>query len=140
MIRIATLVLFAMSQIPAAVSAASCAGADTAITSLKVASVSHTQYANIYHVTVTVANIGHEPQSGDVLPFVDVMYDGNRLDEGGMPPLAAGATHAYTYDFKRSNDAGANTTTLNFHVRYVRPDPPGREDCDRANDYATITF
>lgn len=139
MLRIAILALVAISQIPTVVSAA-CYGADTAISSVVVQYVTHTRYANVYHIEATISNVGGQSQSPDVLQFVDVSQYGIRLDAGGIPPLAVGANHKFSYIFVRSRDAGPNTTTLNFSVRFLRPNPPGFQDCNRHNDHATVTF
>jgi hypothetical protein len=139
MLRIAILALLVVSQIPTAASAA-CYGADTAITEVLVQYVTHTHYVNVYHIQATIQNIGGQSQSSDVLQFVDVSQYGVRLDAGGLPPLAVGASHKFSYVFVRSRDAGANTTTLNFSVRFARPQPPGFQDCNRHNDHATVTF
>lgn len=138
MLRSAMLVL-AISAIPTGASAA-CYGADTAISSIVVQYVTHTQYANVYHIKATVANIGNQPQSQNVLQFLDVSQYGVRLDAMGLPPLAIGTKHAVPYIFVRSRDAGANTTTLDFHIRFVQPNPPGFQDCDRTNDSLSVTF
>ena len=139
MLRIAILALVALSQIPTAASA-HCYGADTAITEVVVQYVTHTRYANVYHIEATIANVGGQSQSSNVLQFIDVSQYGVRLDAGGIPPLAVGAQHKFSYIFIRSRDAGANTTTLNFSVRFVQPNPPGFQDCNRHNDHADVTF
>jgi hypothetical protein len=139
MLRTMILALVAVSQIPMPASAA-CYGADTAVTLVTVQYVTHTRYANVYHISATITNVGGQSQSADVLQFVDVSQYGVRLDAGGIPPLAVGQKHKFSYIFIRSRDAGANTTTLNFSVRFARPNPPGFQDCNRHNDHATVTF
>ncbi|MBV8344058.1 MAG: hypothetical protein JO190_03570 [Candidatus Eremiobacteraeota bacterium] len=138
MLRFAIILFVALSQIPTAASA--CYGADTAMTSVVVQYVTHTQYANVYHIAATVENVGGQSQSSDVLQFVDVSQYGMRLDARGLPPLAVGASHKVAYLFVRSRDAGANTTTLDFSIRFVRPNPPGFQDCNRSNDRLSVTF
>jgi hypothetical protein len=139
-VRNAALVLVGLTAIPIGARAAVCSGADTAITNITVQRVTHTQYVNVYHLAATVQNLGTEAQSSDVLQFVDVLQYGNRLDAAGMPPLGVGGKFTYSYLFLRSRDAGSGTTTLLFHVRFVRPVPPGREDCDPSNDHMSVTF
>ncbi len=138
MLRSAMLVLL-VSLIPMP-AAAACYGADTAITTVVVQFVTHTQYANVYHIAATVANIGGQSQSGNVLQSLDVSQYGERLDAIGIPPLAVGAKHTVPYLFMRSRDAGDKTTTLDFHVRFIQPNPPGFQDCDRSNDSLSVTF
>jgi hypothetical protein len=140
MIRTAALALFAAAAIPTGALAQVCAGADTAVTKITVVKVTHTQYANVYHVAATVTNLGSEAQSKNVLQFVDVLQYGNRLDDVGMPPLGVGEKYTYNYLFMRSRDAGPGTTTLLFHVRFAQPVPPGREDCNPSNDHMSISF
>ena len=132
--------VFALSLLPAGVAAATCAGADPAITSVALQSVSTTRYLDFYHVAVTVTNLGSASQAGDVLQFVDVMQYGDRLDDRGIPPLAAGASYTFTYVWKRAVDAGKNTTPLNFHVRFLSPQPPGAQDCDPDNGGSGIVI
>jgi|SRR5579871_3236945 len=139
MLRIAILILIAVSQTPIVASAA-CYGADTSVTSVVVQYVTHTHYTNVYHIEATISNVGGQSQSPDVLQFIDVSQYGIRLDASGIPPLAVGAQHKFSYIFVRSRDAGPNTTTLNFSVRFVRPNPPGFQDCNRHNDHADVTF
>ncbi len=140
MIRPIAWMLVLAAQLPIGTSAATCAGADTAIARAAVEHVIHTRYLNFYHVAVTVTNVGTQTQSGSVLQFADMAQYGIRLDDRGIPPLAAGQSYTAHYVWKRSNDAGAGTTTLDFHVRFVSPNPPGAEDCNRSNDYASVTF
>ncbi len=132
--------VFALSLLPVGATAASCAGADPAITSVALQGVTTTRYLNLYRVAVTVTNLGSVAQADNVLQFVDVMQYGDRLDDRGIPPLAAGASYTFTYVWKRAVDAGTGTTPLNFHVRFLSPESPGAQDCNPDNGGSGIVI
>lgn len=121
-------------------SAATCAGADPAITSVAVADVTPAGGVDQYHLAGTVVNRGGADQASDVLQFVDVYQNGQRLDAKSIPPLAAGQSFTFTYVSLRSVQAGKDTTTLHFRLRMRQPSPGGREDCSTGDDAAAITF
>jgi hypothetical protein len=121
MIRATALVLFLLSQIPIAGLAATCDGANPAITSVTLQGLTRTRHLDLYHVTATVTNLGSEAQPGNVLQFVDVSQYGARLDDRGVPPLGRGQSYTVSYVWPRSADAGKWTSPLDFRVRLVAP-------------------
>jgi subtilase family serine protease len=132
--------VFVLAMLPLSAAAAGCSGADPAITSVSLADVSTAHLVNFYRVTATVTNLGTQAQSGDVLQFVDVMQYGDRLDDRGIPPLAAGQSYTISYVWKRAVEAGKGTTPLNFHIRFVSPMPPGSQDCNPGNNASGINI
>lgn len=138
--RTLSLVLILLAQIPAAAQAASCNGADPAITSVKVANVASDGGANHYTLAGTVTNLGSAKQSTNVLQFVDIYQGKTRLEDRGIPPLAPGQSYNWTYVWTRASDAGNGTTTFHFSIRMTQPAAPGAEDCNTANDTYTLTF
>jgi hypothetical protein len=140
MIRVLTVVLFILAQAPVVAAASTCAGPDPAITSVSVQSVTKTPFLNKYRVVATVTNVGRAMQSSNVLQFVDIDQYGNRLDDRGVPPLAAGQSYTIAYVWDRSVDAGGGTTPLNFHIRGVAPLPVALNDCNPDNNSHDIRF
>jgi hypothetical protein len=139
MIRTAALVAFALAQL-AEVAAAACGRAGPTITSVTLHSVTPSRYLNYYDVTATVTNHGGQGQAANVLQFVDVTQYGGRLDDRGVPPLAAGQSYTITYVWRRAVDAGKWTTPLDFRIRPVAPLPLGNADCVPTNVSSSITF
>lgn len=117
-----------------------CAGADPAIISAGVQGVSHQRGTNIYHVKVGVANLGRMRQASNVLQFIDVYLDDNKIDARGVPPLAPGQRFGTVFDYKRSSDAGDGSSTLRFQLRFRQPSPPGAQDCNPGNDTHSLTL
>lgn len=140
MTRFFTLVLFVAALLPIHAAAASCAGADPAITSVKVQNVSTSGSINQYHILGTVTNLGSMKQGGNVLQSVDIFRDGQHMDTRGIPPLAPGQTYSFTYIWQRASDAGQGSTAMVFKMRFTQPSPPGNEDCNANNDSFTLTF
>lgn len=118
MVRAVVLAAFALASLPIG-AAAQCYGANPAVTSVAVRSVSHTPHLTLYHVSATVTNLGDAAQAGDVLQFVDVVQYGGRLDDRGIPPLGPGQSYTVNYIWPRSSDAGKWTSPLDFHLRNV---------------------
>lgn len=127
----------------AAAPASNCAGADPAVVSAAVKSVSPAgTNLNEYHIGVTVTNVGGAAQSKDALQFVDI-FAGNaseKLDAKGVPPLAVGQSYTIDYVYQRARDAGANTTTLKFTLDMRSPAGIGAQNCSAANDTFSLTF
>jgi hypothetical protein len=139
MIRFVTLALFVAAQLPIH-AAAACAGADPAVTSVKVQNVSTSGSLNQYHILGTVTNLGTQGQPGNVLQSVDIFLNGQHLDTKGIPPLRPSQAYSFTYVWQRATDAGAGTTEMLFKLRLTQPSPPGNEDCDASNDSFTLKF
>jgi len=104
---------------------ASCAG--PVITSASVKDVVPQGNLNRYDIVATVVNNSGQTQSKDMLQFVDVYHAGDKLDDRGVPPLAAGQSYTVPYSYFRSRDAGNGTTKLIFAMdfRQGQPQCPG---------------
>lgn len=135
MIRVLTVALFAALLAPLGASAASCAGANPAITSAVVKNVTPAGQLNTYHMTGTVTNLGSTGQPSSTLQFVDIYVDGQKRNDRGIPPLAAGQSYSFAFDWSRSGDAGPGTTTVRFRIRMVKG-----SDCNPANGSNSVTF
>ncbi|HLY01692.1 MAG TPA: CARDB domain-containing protein [Candidatus Cybelea sp.] len=120
--------------------AATCAGADPAIVSVKVQNVAGNGSVNHYTLVGRVTNLGNRKQASNVLQFVDIYQNGTRLEDRGVPPLAPGQSYTFSYDWQRAMDAGSGTTTLHFSLRMTSPSPPGNEDCNPGNNTSSVTF
>ncbi len=140
MIRSITLAIFATALAPLAAPAATCAGADPAITTVKMQNVTSSGSLNYYHMVGTVTNLGAAAQASNVLQFVDIYRDGQRLDDRGIPPLGPGKSYTFSFVWPRAVDAGQNSTTMRFSIRFRDPSPPGSADCDANNDTFSLTF
>ncbi|MBV8356030.1 MAG: hypothetical protein JO101_11960 [Candidatus Eremiobacteraeota bacterium] len=128
MIAVALLATLLVAQ-----NTAGCAGADPAITSVKVAGMTPSGDTNIYHLSGTVTNLGSKKQASNVLQFVDVYLNGTKVDSRGVRPLAPGQSYTFGYDLKRASDAGMRTSHLRFQMNFRQPNPPGSEDCNPGN-------
>jgi subtilase family serine protease len=138
--RTVTLILVLLAQLPVNAVAATCAGADPAITSVKVTNTASDGSLNRYTLVGTVTNLGGRKQASNVLQFVDIYQAGDRVTNRGIPPLAPGQSHTFSYVWQRAADAGNGTTTLRFNIRMTQPVPPGNQDCDLTNDAYHIRF
>jgi CARDB protein len=135
MLRVLTAVPLLLALAPAAAPAANCAGADPAITSVIVKNVTTSGQVNTYHMIGTVTNLGSQGQPSNTLQFVDVYVNQVKRDDRGIPPLAPGQSYTFGYDWQRSTDAGAGTTTAHFVIRMVRG-----SDCNPSNGTNSVTF
>jgi CARDB len=135
MIRALTAVVFTLALAPPAALAATCAGANPAITSVVVKNVTNNGLTNTYHMVGTVSNLGSAGQPSNTLQFVDIYVDRVKHDDRGIPPLAPGQSYTFGYDWVRSVDAGPGTTTVHFRIRMVQG-----SDCNPANGTNSVTF
>lgn len=122
----------------APMAASACSGPDPSLSVVKVASVSADGSGlNHYTIKVVVTNVGSAGQAGNVLQSVNVSHFDNKVDTKGIPPLKAGASYVWMYNFKRNADAGKGTTTLHFAL-----DMHGKTsaDCNSGNDSYNLTF
>lgn len=136
-IRIVSVALLVLAQLPAPSIAATCAGANPAVTSVVVKNVTRNGNVNQYHLEGTVRNLGSQGQPSNTLQFVDI-YEGasrERLNDRGIPPLQAGQTYTFGYVWNRALDAGQNSTTLEFRVRMVQG-----SNCNSGNGTYRLTF
>jgi hypothetical protein len=117
MIRALTLGFFVFA-LTAGQAAAACMGSMPSITHVGVQSTSSSGGLNRYRIVITVENLGSMSQPSNVVQTVDI-YDaqaGTKLDARGIPPIGVGGTqHAY-YDWMRSSDAAARSSTLLFRL------------------------
>ncbi|MFZ0575843.1 MAG: hypothetical protein WA304_10815 [Candidatus Cybelea sp.] len=138
--RIIILTAVLLAQLSVNAAAAGCAGADPAITSVRVQSVTNDGSLNHYTLVGRVTNLGNQRQASNVLQFVDIYQDATRLEDRGVPPLAPGQSYPFSYVWQRASDAGKNTTTFDFRLRMTSPSPPGNEDCNSGNDTFSLRF
>lgn len=138
--RTMILVVVLLATLPANAAAAGCAGADPAVTSVRVQNVTANGSANRYTLVGTVTNLGNQKQASNVLQFVDIYQEGTRLEDRGVPPLAPGQSYTFSYVWMRALDAGTNTTTFDFRIRMTSPSPAGNHDCNAGNDTYRLRF
>lgn len=117
-----------------------CAGADPAIVSASVQSTNSDGRVSRYSLAVRVVNLGRAKQPSNLLQSIDVYENGIKLDTKGLPPLRPGQGYTFRYVYQRSTDAGAGTTELHLQLSVRQPSPPGKQDCNAANDAFTVTF
>ncbi len=135
MIRTISIVLFLLAQTGAAALAATCAGANPAITSVAVKNVTSDGRLNDYHIEGTVTNLGSAGQPNNTLQFVEIWQYGNKLDDKGIPPLAPGHSASFSYMWQRSAEAARGTTILNFRIRMEQG-----SDCNPGNGTYSLTL
>lgn len=140
MFRTTILTLLALTLISTGVASAACAGADPAITAVSVKSVTSqgASGVNRYNIVGTVVNAGSEGQASNVLQFVDIYENGDKLDSRGIPPLKPGQSYTFSYAVMRSADAGKGTGILSFRLDMRQLS--SREDCNLSNDSFTLRF
>jgi hypothetical protein len=115
----------------------SCSGADSGIVSVRtLPPVTDATGVSTFRVAVTVANVGTAKQAGNTLESVAMYEHGVRTDLKGLQPLAAGARETVVFSMRRSADAGAGSTNLQFVLKFARP----THDCNTANDRANATL
>lgn len=119
--RIASVVIAAAAggllvSSPAAPVVAQCSVSQPSITSARVTNSVPDESRTRYEIGVTVTNIGDQGQSSKTLQSVEILQDGMKVDQKGVPPLAAGKPYTFTYAFVRANDAGNGTTRLDFQL------------------------
>ncbi len=134
MIRTMAIVTFLLAQTGTAAVAATCAGANPAITKVAVQSVTSNGKLNYYHIVGTVANFGSQSQPSNTLQFVDIWQYGVRLDAKGIRPLAPLQSTTFSYVWQRSTEAARGTSTLNFRIRMEQG-----SDCNPANGTYNLT-
>ena len=134
MIRNLAIVFLVLALQPIGAAAATCAGANPAITSVVVRGVTPGP-SNQYHLVGTVTNLGSSGQSKSTLQFVDIYQYGVHMDNRGIPPLAAGQSHTFTYTWLRNPEATKGSTTLDFRIRMAQG-----SDCNPSNGSYHITF
>jgi hypothetical protein len=127
--------LCALALLPGAASAATCAGPNPSITSVVVKNVTNSGTVDVYHLSGTVMNLGSQGQPPNALQFVDIYVDTVKRDDRGIPPLAAGKSYTFGYDWTRSADAGRGTTTIRFRL-----DMRQGSNCNPSNGSYSITF
>jgi hypothetical protein len=137
MTRTSTTLFLVLALAPAAAPAAACLGPNPAITHVAVQSTSSSGGVNRYHIVGAVTNLGTTGQPSNVLQFVDI-YDAQtmtKLDSRGISPLSVGATVHFTYDWKRSSEAQAGSSTLLFRMNMVQG-----SNCSPANGALKLTL
>lgn len=135
MMRVLSALVFAALVSPVGTSAATCAGANPAITSVVVKNVTTSGKLSSYHIVGTVTNLGSRAQPSNTLQFVDIYVDRQKRNDRGIPPLAPGRSYTFGFDWSRSSDAGQGTTTVHFQLRMVQG-----SDCNPANGSNSVTF
>ncbi|MDP9112043.1 MAG: hypothetical protein M3M96_10475 [Candidatus Eremiobacteraeota bacterium] len=133
-------VFLALAMANATPAHASCTGADPSIVSAAVVNVTSANGLNTYRVSGRVRNVGPVKQTSSVLQFVGIYENDVRRDVRSVPPLKPNGVFTFTYDYARSEAAGAGTTSLTLRLYFRHPVPPGREDCNLDNDSRTLEF
>lgn len=134
MTRAFTLIVAILAASPGVASAATCAGPDPAITSVKIKGVATSNALNHYTMVGTITNVGAQRQSGSVIQTIEIFDGAQQIDAKGIPPLPVGQSYSFTYVWPRATDAGTGTTTFDFRLK--TPDV----DCGTANDSYRLTF
>lgn len=136
MLAISILWVFLGSSNSVALAPTAC-GADPAIVSVAVKSVSQNGAINVYHFGGTVTNVGNRGQTSNVLQFVDIYLNHQKADARGIPPLRRGQSYAFRYDFQRAGDAGDGTSQFRFQLDMRQPSGSA-QDCNPNNDTFTL--
>lgn len=113
-LALSALALAASAQI-LPVQAQGCSAAGPAISSVSVSSATPDGNMTRYTLTGTVVN-GGGSQPSNMLQSVAIFMAGDKLDSRSIPPLQAGQSYKFSYDYLRSRDAGNGTTRLAFKL------------------------
>lgn len=111
--------IFALALVPVGAFAQRCLGGNPAITHVEVQSTHVVGQMNQYHLVGTVKNLGTANQPSNTLQFVDIYDAAQKVDAKTIPPLTAGGTFHFTYNWNRALDAGAGSTKFIFKIRMV---------------------
>jgi hypothetical protein len=133
MLAISILSVFLVSSNAIALAPTGCNGADPAIVSVAVKNVSQNGPINVYHLAGTVTNVGNRNQTSNVLQFVNIYVNRQKLDSRGIPPLRRGQSYTFGYDFQRSHDAGDGSSSFRFQLDMRQPSGSA-QDCNANND------
>jgi hypothetical protein len=93
-----------------------------------------------YIIHVSILNRGSKAQSTKTKQVVSVYSNEERIQQMTVPPLEAGEAFAFTMRFKRSSDAGVDSTTLLFRLGGLTYAPNSVEDCNQKNNSFRLTF
>jgi hypothetical protein len=135
MIRVLTAAAVILAFASTAAPAATCSGANPAITSVVVKNVTTAGQLNTYHLVGTVTNLGGQAQPSNTLQFVDIYAETEKHDNRGVPPLTPGQSYTFNYDWQRSSDAGNGTTTVHFRIQMKQG-----TNCNPGNGSYSVTF
>ncbi len=134
--------MLASLLLPIALAAApaSCSGPDPAITGAVVQSQTMTPGGlNSYTIAITVQNVGSKGQPSNLLQSVEVMQNGDHVDQKGLQPLRPGQKQTVTYTFTRSHGAAPHTTRFDFVLAQRTYAISGPQDCSAGNDRFRLT-
>jgi hypothetical protein len=129
MLRIGIFAALLVAQSPG-VMAQACPDSAPVIQSAAVGGMQDNGNTKTYLVTGTVVNRSAHGQAGNVLQSIDVMQDGQKINEIGIPPLRAGHSYQFHQSVVRSAIAGKGTTHLTFQLRLHSP-----QSCTEATVY-----
>ncbi|MBV9718741.1 MAG: hypothetical protein JOZ77_05450 [Candidatus Eremiobacteraeota bacterium] len=135
MIRVLTAAAVILTFTPATAHAATCSGANPAITSVVVKNVTTAGELNTYHLVGTVTNLGSQAQPSSTLQFVDIYAETEKHDNRGVPPLAPGQSYTFGYNWQRATDAGNGSTTVHFRIQMKQG-----TNCNPGNGSYSVTF
>jgi len=116
-----------------------CSGPHPIITGAELQSHTTNGKLNQFVVAVHVKNAGTKGQPSNLLQSVEVLQNGDRVDQKGLPPLRPGQTATVTYTFTRSAGAAMHTTRLTFMLAQRTYAIPGPQDCSADNDSFRLT-
>ena len=129
-----------LAQLSANAAAASCAGADPAIMSVKVQNVAGNGSVNHYTLVGKVTNLGREAG----IKRLAVRRHLSKRNPFRRPRRAAAGAGTIVYLLLRSGSAQATRAMvrrpMHFSLRMTSPSPPGNEDCNPGNDTYNVTF
>ncbi|HTV73920.1 MAG TPA: hypothetical protein VME66_09475 [Candidatus Acidoferrales bacterium] len=120
MVKVGIFAALLIAQSPI-VMAQACPDSAPTIESATVANVQDNGSLKTYIVEGTVVNPSDQSEAGNVLQSVDVLQDGQKVNEIGIPPLAAGQSYEFHQTVVRSAEAGNKTTRLTFQLRVHSP-------------------
>jgi hypothetical protein len=99
-----------------------CNGPSTSIASVRTyAPSTDVNGVNIYRIGVTIENLGKGNQADNALDSVVMYQQGEKTDEKGLKPLAAGDSQTVFFTYQRSGGPRRGTTNLRFRIAVTQP-------------------
>ncbi|HTV73921.1 MAG TPA: hypothetical protein VME66_09480 [Candidatus Acidoferrales bacterium] len=129
MLRVGFFAALLIAQSPL-VMAQACPDSTPVIQSATVGGAQDNGNTKTYIVQGTVVNRSSHKQAGNVLQSIEVLQDGQKINEIGIPPLGPGRSYEFHQSVVRSSIAGKGTTHLSFQLREHSP-----QSCTQENVY-----
>ncbi|MFN2459444.1 MAG: hypothetical protein ABR591_01930 [Candidatus Velthaea sp.] len=116
-----------------------CAGADPAVSDIRLKLVKKRGAPDHYVITTTITNAGAQAQTSAITQRAELVQNGMPVAREPLPALGAGV--AYIVAFATDRASALRKTPLPVTVRYVLANgDAARNDCNTSNDVLIKVF